>query len=218
MLVTLAMTAGGCGRTQTADAQARDGAARQVATAVVVKDSVRRSVDVVGTLAAEDQVTISSEAEGTVSAMLADLGDRVKTGQVLIELDREKQQYNLEQQQATLARALAKYGAPDPQHLPPIEQTPDVQKAKAELVQAKQAFDAGRGARRADSSSRSRRSTTPSTTLQSKQASYDSALQNARNLRADIEASEAAHEAGRSPAARHRASARRSTATSRSGW
>ena len=80
--MTLAVTVGGCGRTQTADAQGRDGAAKQVATAVVVKNSVRRSVDVVGTLAAVDQVTISSEAEGTVRAILADLGDRVKAGQV----------------------------------------------------------------------------------------------------------------------------------------
>ena len=58
LLMTLAVTVGGCGRTQTADAQGREGAAKQVATAVVVKNSVRRSVDVVGTLAAVDQVTI----------------------------------------------------------------------------------------------------------------------------------------------------------------
>ena len=35
-----------------------------------------------GTLAAVDQVTISSEADGKVSRILADLGDRVKAGQV----------------------------------------------------------------------------------------------------------------------------------------
>ena len=58
--------------------------------------------------------------------ILADLGDRVTAGQVLIELDSEKQQYTYEQQQAALARTLAQYGAPDPQHLPDIEKTPDV--------------------------------------------------------------------------------------------
>ena len=112
LLVTLAMTAAGCGRTQTADAQARDGAEKQVSTAVVVKDSVRRSIDVVGTLAAVDQVTISSETEGTVRAILADLGDRVTNGQVLVQIDNEKQRYTYEQQQATLARALAQYRRP----------------------------------------------------------------------------------------------------------
>ncbi len=104
-------------------------------------DSVRRAVDVVGTLAAVDQVTISSEADGRVRAILADLGDRVTAGQVLIQLDSEKQQYTYEQQQAALARTLAQYGAPDPQHLPDIEKTPDVQRANADLVQATQAFD-----------------------------------------------------------------------------
>ncbi len=54
-------------------------------------------------------------------AILADLGDRVKAGQVLIQLDKEKQQYTYQQQQAALARTLAQYGAPDPQHLPEVE-------------------------------------------------------------------------------------------------
>jgi len=189
-LLTLTVSVTACGKTQTADARSREGTAKRVETAVVLKNSVRRSVDVVGTLAAVDQVTISSEAEGTVRAVLADLGDRVKAGQVLIQLDHEKQQYTYEQQQAALARALAQYGAPDPQHLPEIEKTPDVQKAKADLVQAHQAF-----ARAEELFSRTLISQQTyddaKTALQSKQASYDSSLQGARNLRASIQASEA---------------------------
>jgi multidrug efflux pump subunit AcrA (membrane-fusion protein) len=49
--------------------------------------------------------------------VLVDLGDRVKAGQVLLELDREKLLYNLDNQKATLARALAKYGATEPGRL-----------------------------------------------------------------------------------------------------
>ena len=99
---------------------------------------------------------------------------------MLVELDREKQQYNLDQQQAALARALAQYGAPDPQHLPPIEQTPDVQKAAAELAQAQA------GASTAPASCLKRTLISQQTlddaetALQSKQASYDSSLQNAQ--------------------------------------
>jgi RND family efflux transporter MFP subunit len=189
-IVSLSLAAAACGRLAEGDPKGSDGNAKPVATTLVVKNSVRRSVDVVGTLAAVDQVTISSEAEGTVRAILADLGDRVATGQVLIQLDHEKQQYTYEQQQAALARALAQYGAPDADHLPPIEQTPDVQKAKAELDQAQQGFT-----RAKDLSSRSLISQQTyddaRTALQSKQASYDSALQGARNLRASIQASEA---------------------------
>ena len=157
----------------------------------VREESVRRTIEVVGTLAAADQVTISSEAEGRVSRIAADLGDRVTAGQVLLELDREKPQYNLEQQRASLARSLARYGATDPNSMPPIEQTPDVQKAKAELEQAQKAYDRAKEL--------NRRQLVSTQTLedalaaqQTKQASYDAALQNAKNLSADIDASQAA--------------------------
>jgi RND family efflux transporter MFP subunit len=186
----LALVASGCSKTQTAQASNREGAAKPVAAAVVQKDSVRRAVDVVGTLAAVDQVTISSEADGSVRGILADLGDRVRAGQVLIQLDSEKQQYSLDQQQAALARALAQYGAPDPQHLPDIEQTPDVQKANADLVQATRAFDRANElfkrtliAQQALDDARS--------AVESSRATYNSSLQSARNLRASIQASEA---------------------------
>ena len=147
---------------------------------------MRRTIEVVGTLAAVDQVTISSEAEGKVSRILADLGDRVTAGQALIELDREKQQYNLDQQRAALARALAQYGAADPQHLPADRE--DARRAEGAAPSSRRRsrrYDRASELHQAARWCRSRRSTTPTTTLQSKQASYDSSLQNAKNLRAE---------------------------------
>jgi RND family efflux transporter MFP subunit len=186
----LALAVAGCSKSQTAQASNREGAAKPVAAAVVQKDSVRRAVDVIGTLAAVDQVIISSEADGNVRGILADLGDRVTAGQVLVQLDNEKQQYSYEQQQAALARTLAQYGAPDPQHLPDIEQTPDVQKANADFIQATRAFDRANElfkrtlvAQQALDDAR--------TAVESSRASYNSSLQNARDLRASIQASEA---------------------------
>jgi RND family efflux transporter MFP subunit len=185
-----ALAAGGCSKTEFAQARGREVSAKPVTVESVRQEAVKRTVELVGTLAAVDQVTISSEADGKVSRILADLGDRVRAGQTLIQIDREKQQYSLEQQKATLARALAQYGAADPQHLPEIEKTPDVQKADADLVQAKQAFDR--------TSTLFKRSLVPqqtlddaATALQSKQASYDLSLQSAKNLRASIQGSEA---------------------------
>ena len=187
----LAVVAVACSKSETAQARGREDAAKPIKTESVRQEALRRSVEVVGTLAAVDEVTVSSEAEGRVARLFSGLGDRVVAGQALLELDREKPQYNLDQQKAALERALAKFGATDASHLPPIEKTPDVLKAQAELVQAKQAFD------RADELNR--RQLVPKQTLddaeamlQSKQASYDASLQNARNLRADIAASEAA--------------------------
>ena len=109
---------------QTAQASKREGDPKPIAVAVVHKASVPRAVDVVGTLAAVDQVTVSSEADGRVEKINADLGDRVRAGQVLIQLDDEKQRYALEQQQADLARALAQVRPPDPEHLPDSNRPP----------------------------------------------------------------------------------------------
>ena len=86
-----------CSRAETASARGRDEAAKAVKIETVRQEAVRRTVEVVGTLAAQEEVTISSEAEGTVSAIRADLGDRVLAGSVLIELDREKAKYKFDQ-------------------------------------------------------------------------------------------------------------------------
>ncbi|HMJ84898.1 MAG TPA: efflux RND transporter periplasmic adaptor subunit [Vicinamibacterales bacterium] len=186
----LAWIAAGCSKTETAQARGRDTGVKPVKVEAVRQETVRRAVEVVGTLAAVDQVTVSSETEGKVSRILADLGDRVTAGQALIQLDNEKQQYNFDQQKAALARALAQYGANDPQHLPEIEKTPDVQKASADLQQAKQSYERA--------SELFKRTLVPrqalddaETALQSKRASYDASLQTAKNLRASIQASEA---------------------------
>jgi RND family efflux transporter MFP subunit len=186
----VAASTAACGKTESAQARGRDTAAKPVTLETVRLEKVKRAVELVGTLAAVDQVTISSETDGKVSRILADLGDRVTAGQTLIQIDREKQQYNLDQQRATLARALAQYGAADPAHLPEVEKTPDVQKASADLLQAQQAYTR--------TNELFKRSLVPqqmlddaAAALQSKKASYDLALQTAKNLRASIEASEA---------------------------
>jgi membrane fusion protein, multidrug efflux system len=184
----IAVTSPGCSSGDKAQATAAEDKARAIKTEPVKAESIRRNVDVVGTLAAEDQVTISAEASGSVSRILVDLGDRVVAGQVLVELDREKLQYSADEQKAALDRALAKYGATSPDRLPPIEQTPDVQRAAAELLLAKQSFDRA--------AELYKRQLVPKQVLddadavyRTKQAAQESAMQNAKNLRADIAAS-----------------------------
>ena len=191
VLLLSSLAASACSKSESAQARGRDDTAKPVKIEMVGEETVTRSLEVVGTLAAVDEVTVSSEADGIVSKIHHDLGDRVRAGDVLVELDREKAEYNLEQQRAALARTLAQYGAPDPQHLPPSEKTPDVQKAAADLAQAKQSYDRA--------NQLFKRTLVPqqtlddaATALQSKQASYDSSLQNAKNLQASIAAADAA--------------------------
>jgi multidrug efflux pump subunit AcrA (membrane-fusion protein) len=189
-LVIAAVVVSGCSKAGSTRTETREEPAKTIQVEEVRQDKVPRSVDVVGTLAAEDLVTVTAQADGTVSRVLVDLGDRVRSGQVLLELDREKLEYNLESQKAMLARARARYGATDAGHLPDGTKTPEVQKAAAELGQARQAF-----ARATELHSRQLipRQTLDDAdaTLQAKQAAYDATLQNLKNLAADIDVSSA---------------------------
>jgi multidrug efflux pump subunit AcrA (membrane-fusion protein) len=187
----LAPVMAGCTDSRAEQADDAQEPAKSIKTEAVREESVRRTLDVVGTLAAEDQVTVSSEVDGVVRRVLADLGDRVKAGQVLVELDREKLQYNLDQQRAAHARSLTKYGAADATHLPQIEGTPDVRRAAAELAQARQGFERATELHKRQLISQQTRDDAE-TMLRLKTAAYDAALQEAKNLRADIDASGAA--------------------------
>ena len=195
LVVTAVMLGGalrGCSKASTrAETDGRAAPAKAVQTDTVRREDVKRTVNVSGTLAAENDVTVSSQAEGVVSRILADLGDRVSAGQILVELDREKLQYNLDQQRAALARSLARYGAAEPGHLPPIEQTPDVKRAAAELNQARQGFDRASELNKRQLVSRQTLDDADAA-LRAKQASYDLALQSAKNMAADVDAANAA--------------------------
>ena len=88
--VVLGSALTGCSNASTrAEADGRAAPAKAVQTDTVRREDVKRTVNVSGTLAAENEVTVSSQAEGVVSRILADLGDRVSAGQALVELDRE---------------------------------------------------------------------------------------------------------------------------------
>ena len=191
VLSTIVPAIAGCADPSAEQAGGPKRAAKPVKTEAVRQESVRRTLEVVGTLAAEDQVTVSSEVDGVVRRVLADLGDRVTSGQSLVELDREKLQYNLDQQRAAHARTLTKYGAAESDHLPRIEETPDVRRAAAEMAQAQQGFQRATELHKRQLISEQTRDDAE-TTLRLKRAAYDSSLQEAKNLRADIDASGAA--------------------------
>src|SRR6185503_16548960 len=120
-------------------AQAAEGQkARPVTVEPAQVRDVRRQVDVVGTLAAREEVVVSAEVEGRVARLVHDLGDRVEAGTPLIELDQEKLQYRAEAQRATLDQARARYGAGADGELPPLEKVPNVVSTNAQLADAQQ--------------------------------------------------------------------------------
>src|SRR5258706_14718816 len=120
LAVLLLLSATACSRDR--DVQAAEGQkARLVKVEAALVRDVRRQVDVVGTLAAREEVVVSAEVAGRVARLVHDLGDRVAAGAPLLELDPEKLQYRADGQRATLDQARARYGASGDGELPPLD-------------------------------------------------------------------------------------------------
>lgn len=95
----------GCSKKESADKPQNGGPKAEVplavSTAQVEARTIERSIEATGTLAAWDEVIVSSEIAGTVLNIKADLGDRVKAGDALAALDQREASLNLEQARAS---------------------------------------------------------------------------------------------------------------------
>ncbi|MBI4483613.1 MAG: efflux RND transporter periplasmic adaptor subunit [Acidobacteria bacterium] len=106
---------------------------------------VRRVVNAVGSLWPFDQVTVSSEVEGHVQQILADVGDLVRESQVLVKLSPEELQYELDQQTAALRQAMVRLGLSSEEASPgDPEELPEVKRAAAILIEAEQKLERAR--------------------------------------------------------------------------
>jgi membrane fusion protein (multidrug efflux system) len=114
-LAGVALLLAACGGPSKAESPAR---ARPdpvtITVANVALRSVERTVSVVGTLAANSQVELASEIEGQVVAVEADLGDRVRAGQVMARVRRDEIDARLREAEAGLAKATADEGRARP--------------------------------------------------------------------------------------------------------
>ena len=192
----------GCTRSKAGPAAAREPAARMVKTEAVRQEAVRRTVEVVGTLAAEDEVTISSQADGVVRRVLADLGDP-RQGRPDAGRDRSREAAIQPRPAEGGARARAdevrRHGAG-----PAAADRGDA--GRAEGGRRTGAGEAGlrprRRAAQAAAHSASRRSTTRRRRCDRSRRPTTPRCRTPGTCGADIDASDATHEAGRSSAAR----------------
>jgi multidrug efflux pump subunit AcrA (membrane-fusion protein) len=175
----------GCERDRNVEAAEGQKARPVKAEPAQVRD-VRRQVDVVGTLAAREEVVVSAEVDGRVARLVHDLGDRVSAGEALIELDQEKLQYRAEAQRAALEQARARYGASGDGELPPLDQVPAVVSTSAQLADAQQQLERAKNLSAQNLLARSDLDTAQ-TRYNTAKAAHDQALASARQLRADIE-------------------------------
>jgi multidrug efflux pump subunit AcrA (membrane-fusion protein) len=185
LFVVVLLSLAGCSRQS--GAQAAEGQKpRAVKTEQAQIRDVRRQVDIIGTLAAREEVVVSAEVDGRVARLVHDLGDRVTAGGPLIELDQEKLQYRAEAQRAALEQARARYGASGDGALPPLEQVPAVVSTSAQLADAQQQLERARNLSAQNLLARSDLDTAQ-TRFNTAKAAHDQALASARQLRADIE-------------------------------
>ena len=114
-------------------------APRAVKVAPAQGETVARSVEATGTLAADEQVVIGTKVTGRLREITVDLGSRVRKGQLLGRIDPSDYQHRLDQAVAALQQARARLG------LPPdgtddridVNETSVVRQARAVLDEAK---------------------------------------------------------------------------------
>src|ERR1041384_2137218 len=77
-------------------------AAVEVNTAAAIERNTSRNVEIVGSLMAEDEVTVSSQASGNLDEITVDLGSAVRRGQVIARLDQRELKLKVDQAEGTL--------------------------------------------------------------------------------------------------------------------
>jgi RND family efflux transporter MFP subunit len=191
ILPLVLLTVSGCSKQQPIQAK-EDGGPIQIGVAPVSTREIRRVVQSVGTLFPFDETIVSSEIEGRVMELTADLGDNVNKGQVLVRLSDEEQRYLVAQTEAQLRMAMERVGLKNAnEKIADIREASEVRRAQADLFDAEQRYkrvrslvDQGIGAQAELDQAQAR--------FRSAQAGYDSTVNQARNLLQEIERFKAA--------------------------
>jgi RND family efflux transporter MFP subunit len=105
--LALSLLLWGCGQSQAQDPKKGRAEPKPLPVTVTTVETrpVQRSVETVGSLLAWDESQVRVEINGRVDRLLADLGDRVKAGQVLVTLDAREYRFQAEQAEASLRMA-----------------------------------------------------------------------------------------------------------------
>jgi RND family efflux transporter MFP subunit len=143
VVVLLALGLAGCRGEHPAAAQdtvrAQAPPPREVRVALAAGRELPQTVTATGTLAAEEQVTLSAKVAGRVETIEVDLGSRVRRGQPIARLDQTDFKLRVEQAEAALQQARARLGLPPDGQDERVdsEQTAIVRQARAVLEEAR---------------------------------------------------------------------------------
>jgi RND family efflux transporter MFP subunit len=183
--------ASGCSKTQTASVLGDAAHPTPVHFYTVAEETARRRIQAVGSLYAFEESILSSEVEGKVAEVLADVGDTVKQGQPLITLDPKELQFEVDRQRGLVTQVRAQLGI-GPNDPPPSDpkKIAAVQRAEADLFDADHKYGRAQQMYRDNLISQQQLDEAASR-FQSTKATYTVALQEVDRLKALLISSEA---------------------------
>jgi RND family efflux transporter MFP subunit len=101
-------------------------------TTTAITRGLTRGVEVVGSLAADEEVIVASQTAGELAQLNVDFGSYVQAGQVIATIDQRDAKLKIEQAEATLKQTLARLGMKEGAVFD-AAQNADVKVAKAQL-------------------------------------------------------------------------------------
>ncbi len=104
----------------------------EVTTAAAISRGLPQTVEVVGSLTADEEVVVSSQIAGEITALNIDFGSYVQQGQVIAQIDQRDSLLKIEQSELQLKQTMARIGMKEGVKFDPL-QTPDVMQVKAQL-------------------------------------------------------------------------------------
>ena len=157
----------------------------------VAEETAQRRVQAVGSLFAFEESILSSQVEGRVAEVLADVGDNVKQEQPLIVLDPQELQFEVDRQRGQVRQVRAQLGI-GPNDPPPTDpkRIASVQRAEADLFDADGKYNRAKEMFKDHLISQQQLDEAASR-YQSAQATYNVALQEVDRLKALLVSNEA---------------------------
>lgn len=188
-LATL-LTLAGCAKKQEAAAPVnKTPEVIQVRVQPAVARTLDKSIDVTGSLEADETVNLSFEIAGRVSSFRVDFGQLVKKGDVIAELDRRESEWQLERAKANVGQLSARLGMKSPDEPYPTS-TAAMRQAEANYADAKSKYESAAKLVQSGDISKERANELEKT-LQARQALIDATRDEMNGLIAQLRAQKA---------------------------
>lgn len=190
-LASAALLAAGCSKTQSASVLGDAAHPTPIHSYTVAAETARRRIQAVGSLFPFEESILSSQVEGRVADVLADVGDNVREGQALITIDPQELQFEVDRQRGLVTQVRAQLGI-GPDDPPPTDpkKIASVQRAEADLFDADHKYSRAQQMYK-DKLISQQQLDEAASRFQSTKATYTVALQEVDRLKALLVSSEA---------------------------